>query len=294
MSAGMVGFVNPSPQLSPVIAGGLQGRWRMKFSVFRKTDRKLHTGEPKQSQSPVHSFMMDCFLHSRTESGNPSNLEYDEEDVNVYIVNLLCLQVDPVYHLQVHKYVADCDVDIFRKVETKSDNRLRYWVYKANADHLLVKLGIFNSGDGLWNGSAEENGSGPLSTKAARTDAGRAKTYYNFARSYGYSLAKCSKGVADVLGKLSYGFDRYVNILDYMRGEYFNIMDTLSDGEMFHLQRELDRYKNKEMIRQKYDLLLDLYLEWKKKRDSDVIARMEAALAELKTLDPSCTFKIPQ
>jgi len=264
----------------------------MKFSVFRKTSRNIHIGDPKRNQGPAHSFMMECFLRSRTESGNPSNVEYDEEDVNVYVVNLLCLLMDPVYHLQVHKYVADTDVDIFRKIETTMDNRLRYWVYKANADHLLVNLGLFSSSDGP--GDRCGDGIGPLSSRSAQTDAERGKTYYSFAGAYCRNLSKPSRAVADVLEKLSYGFETYVAILDYMRGEYFNIMDTFSDGEIFHLQRELDQFKNRESIRDKYDVLLDLYLEWKKTKDRVLISKMEAALKELKALDPSCTFKIPR
>jgi hypothetical protein len=263
----------------------------MKFSVFRKTDRHLQVGEPKRNPSPAYAFMMDCFLRSRTDSGNPSNIEYDEEDVNVYIVNLLCLLMDPVYCLQVHKYVADCDIDIFRKVEGSMDRRLRYWVYKANADHLLVSLGLFNSVDGCFDERNE--GNGPLFAGSARTDAERGKTYYSFARSYCSGMPKRSKAVADVLGKLSYGFDKYVRILDYMRGEYFNIIDTMSEGEMFHLQRDLDQFKNRDLIRQKYDVLLDLYSEWKKTKEPRVIAKMEKVLKELKALDPSCSFTVP-
>jgi hypothetical protein len=235
--------------------------------------------------------MLDCFLRSRTETGNPSNVEYDEEDVNVYIVNLLCLLMDPVYHLQVHKYVAGADVDVFRKIESTMDTRLRYWVYKANADHLLVSLGLFSSGDGAGDGGGEETG--PLSSRTARADAERAKTYYNFAGSYRRGLSKPSRAMVDVLAKLSYGFETYVTILDHMRGEYFNIMETFSDGEIFHLQRELDQFKNREIIRRKYDVLLDLYLEWKKTKDRALIAKMESVLKELKALDPNCGFKIP-
>ena len=264
----------------------------MKFSVFRRTDDKLHVGQAKRSRGSAHTFMMDCFLRSRGESGNPSNVEYDEEDVNVYIVNLLCLMIDPVYHLQTHKYVADHDVDVFRKVEKSKDNRTRYWVYKANADRLLVNLGLFNSDDGFWN--AGEGGAGPLASRWARSEAERGKTYYRFARSYSRSLAKCSGAMADVLGKLSYGFEKYTAILDHMRGEYFNIMETFSAGEVFHLQRELDRLKNKELIYKKYDLLLDLYLDWKKTGAPNLIAAMESVLNDLKALDPGCAFKIPR
>ena len=263
----------------------------MKLRVFRKNGGRSGVAEAKKIQSPAYPYIMDCFLRSRTESGNPSNIEYEEEDVNVYIVNLLCLLLDPVYLLQVHKYVADYDTDIFQKVESTMDKRLRYWVYKANADHLLVTLGLF--GYGGDSPAGREEAIGPLSGKSAQTAAERGKTYYDFARCYCRSLARCSTALADVLGKLAFGFEKYVVILDYMRGEYLNILDTLSEGEIFHLQRELDQVRSQELVKKKYDELLDLYLEWKETGDPELISRMEAVLKELKQLDPTCSFSIP-
>lgn len=263
----------------------------MKLRVFRRSGSTSGVAEAKKIQSPAYPYVMDCFLRSRTESGNPSNIEYEEEDVNVYIVNLLCLLLDPVYLLQVHKYVADYDTDVFQKVESTMDKRLRYWVYKANADHLLVKLGIFGYGDDSPAGP--DKPAGPLSDRSAQAAAERGKMYYDFARCYCRSLARCSTGLADVLGKLAFGFEKYVLILDYMRGEYFGILDTLSQGEIFHLQRELDQVKNQELIKKKYDDLLDLYLEWKDTSEPELLSGMEAVLKELKKLDPTCNFSIP-
>jgi hypothetical protein len=264
----------------------------MKFSVFHKACGNQSVVDVRPVHNAAGTFMMDCFLRSRTESGNPSNIEYDEEDVNVYIVNLLCLLADPVYYMQMYKYVADHDTDIFRMVENTTDDRLRYWVYKANADHLLVSLGLFGPRGEPARGPGGD--SGPLSSKAARTDAGRGKTYYSFASCYCGNLAKRWRPLADVLCKLSWGFEKYVAILDHMRGEYFNILDVFSEGEIFHLQRELDQFKNRELIRKKYDVMLDLYLDWKKTKDPDLKVKMEAVLAELREIDPGCTFKIPQ
>ncbi len=236
----------------------------------------------------IFPYMMESFLRSRTESGNPSNIDYYEEDVNVYIVDLLCVLLDPVCYLQMQKYVGRDDSDVFDKVRDSTDTRLRYWVYKANADHLLLSLGIFGSPSGAGrSGASRRNGS-------PEADAGRAKLYYQFARSYGEQLMGRPKGIAEVLGKLSRGFDKYVDILDHMRGEYLDIIEVLSEGEMFHLERDIDRVREEEHLRRKYDELLDCYLEWKKTGDNALLAELRTLSEELKSLDPTFRFDIPE
>ncbi len=258
------------------------------MDMFKGSSKRRPLAVWSGSKENVYPYLMDCFLRSRKESGNPSNVDYYEEDVNVYIVDLLCLLLDPVYYLQVEKYVTDFDSGVFEKVRESSDNRLRYWVYKANADHLLVSLGLFGAhDDGTGVGS-------PLSGPSARRAAARGMAYYGFARSYCEQLASPSRGVAEVLGKLSVGFEKYVAILDHMRGEYLNILDRISEGEMFHLQRQIERVRKEEHVRRKYDELLDLYIEWKKTGDRELLSSMREVSRELEALDPSFSFEIPQ
>jgi len=241
---------------------------------------------PKLTREGVYPYLMETFLRSRTESGHPSNADYYDEDVNVYIVNLLCLLIDPVYHLQTKDYVADYSTDVFDKVRYSKDNRFRYWVYKTNADRLLVWLGIFRRGE-------PRHGGGALPEDLERT-AGRGKIYYSFAKNYCEVLGRRSKALAEVLGKLSYGFEKYVEILDHMRGEYLNLIDKLSEGEMYHLLREIDRIGEQERAKRKYDELLDLYLEWKRTGDDKLLRRIREVAAEIGALDPSFKFEVPR
>jgi hypothetical protein len=243
---------------------------------------------PSWGRAAVFPVMMESFLRSRTESGNPSNVDYYEEDVNVYIVDLLCVLLDPVYYLQMQKYVGRTDSDVFDKVRDSTDVRLRYWVYKANADNLLLSLGVFGSRDGGGRVVVGRGGG------ASRGDSGRAKLYYEFARSYGEQLFGRPKGVADVLDKLSRGFDKYVDILDHMRVEYLNIIETISEGEMFHLQRDIDRVREEEFLKKKYDELLDCYLEWKRTGDRRLLAELKTLSQELRGLDPTFKFDVPE
>jgi hypothetical protein len=254
--------------------------------MFGRRRRKRAVSIPSGREA-AFPFIMECFLKSRGESGNPSNVDYYEEDVNIYVASLLSMLLDPVYYVQVQKYVSDYDAGVFDKVRNTSDNRLRYWVYKANADHLLVSLGVFGRG------REDEAAPGRHGRETASQAAGRAKTYYDFARSYCELLTGSSSGPSEVLAKLSMGFEKYVRILDHMRGEYFNIIDTLSDGELFHLQREIEQVKEKEYVSGKYDELLDLYLEWKVTGNDNLLAELRLIARELKKLDPSFNFEIP-
>jgi hypothetical protein len=249
--------------------------------------KRKHTVTRLSSKDAAYPYVMECLLRSRTESGNPSNVDFYEEDVNVYIASLLSMLLDPVYYVQTQKYVSEYDAGVFDKVRDTSDNRLRYWVYKANADHLLVSLGIFGRGRG------DEDVAARPKRETALQAAGRGRTYYDFARSYCELLSGSSGGASEVLAKLSAGFEKYVRILDYMRGEYFNIIDTLSEGELFHLHREIEQVKEEEYVRKMYDELLDLYLEWKVSGNDNLLIELRAIARELKNLDPSFSFEIP-
>src|SRR5206468_10040579 len=93
---------------------------------------------------------------------------------------------------------------------------------------------------------------------------GRGKTYYHFAYSYSQQMHRKNQGVAEVLEKLSVGFEKYLRILSHMRGEYLDLVKRLSSGEVYHLERSVDEASQQELIRVKQDELLELYSAWKK------------------------------
>jgi len=48
-----------------------------------------------------------------------------------------------------------CDSDLFEKVRHSSDVRLKYTIYKTNADFLLISIGIFRNADATRPGSKD-------------------------------------------------------------------------------------------------------------------------------------------
>jgi hypothetical protein len=234
---------------------------------------------------PTFFFVMNCLLYSRLESGNPSNQTYYDEDVNVYLANLLTSFMNPDYHERARKYLSRYDSDLFEKVRQSSDVRLKYTIYKTNADFLLISIGIFRNADGSRPGSKDA-----LMKDNEEVYVGRAKAYYQFAYSYSQSMFRKATAISEVLEKLSKGFEQYVQILSYMRGEYFNILDRLSSGDVYHLERSLDRMESDKELKALQDEFLDLYSDYVKSKDPALKEQLRELARKIQKLDETFRF----
>ncbi|MFQ5511053.1 MAG: hypothetical protein ACE5EO_04325 [Candidatus Krumholzibacteriia bacterium] len=249
----------------------------------------LHTNlgpNNKREIEPTFFFMLNCLLYSRLETGHPSNKDFYDEDVNMYLTNLLCSFMKPEYHRRAKKYISRYDTSLFSKIEDSSDVRLKYTIYKTNADFLLISIGIFKNGRGGKLDPAS------LLMNSEEAHMGRAKTYYNFAYSYSQSMFNKSSGVSEVLEKLSKGFERYVEILSHMRGEYFNILERLGKGEIYHLERSIDKDAVSEELKKLQDEFLDLYSDYMKTKNPSQRKKLEKMVKNIKRIDSSFNFHI--
>src|SRR6476620_6095776 len=204
---------------------------------------------------PTYYFMVNCLLYSRMETGLVSNQEFYDEDVNVYLAHLLHSFINPEYVDQSKKFLSKYDTDVFRRLSTSSDARLKYLIYKTNADFLLISIGIFDNAAGAGPGRAKLQ-------PAEEAYIGRGKTYYHFAYSYAQQVHRKNQGVSEVLEKLSVGFEKYIKILSHMRGEYLDLVQRFSEGEVYHLERAVNESARQDLIKAKQDQLLELYTQW--------------------------------
>jgi exonuclease VII small subunit len=97
-----------------------------------------------------------------------------------------------------------------------------------------------------------------------------------------------------VLEKLSRGFEQYVQILSHMRGEYFNILERLSTGEVYHLERSLDRFESGRELRGLQDQFLDMYSEYLKSKDPELKLRLRELAKQIQKLDETFRFTMDQ
>jgi len=181
-------------------------------------------------------------------------------------------------------YISTRDSDVFARVQETKDQRLRYRVYKANADFLYVSLGIF--------GESSLVGDAPETDEDAQTRfTGRGKSYYQFASAYAERLFGRGAAIAEVMDKLSRNFEAYTKVMIWMSGEYLHLMNQMSSGEMYHLEHGTQEHFEKSYKRNSWDELLDSYVEWRKTRSKESLRRIARAARELKRVDPSFSLK---
>ena len=243
--------------------------------------------EAGRRPEPTYYFMINCLLYSRMETGLVSNQDYYDEDVNVYLAHLLHSFLNPEYVEQSKKYLSKYDADVFRRLQSSNDARLKYVIYKTNADFLLVSIGIFDQPM-----APEATGEHPKPAEEAYV--GRAKTYYHFAYSYSQQISRRQSGVSEVLEKLSVGFEKYLKILSHMRGEYLDLGRRFSDGEVFHLERTVNEAGKQEQIKAKQDQLLELYSTWRRQPTPELEADMDRLARDIRELNPDFRFALPK
>lgn len=241
---------------------------------------------------PSYFFMMRCLLYSRLKSGTPSSSEYMDEDVNVYLAHLLNSFQDPAYVEGSKQYLHRYDHEVFKRLQRSTDARLKYIIYKTNADFLLISIGIFDTphqwlAQQVW--ITRPNRSA-LYEPTEEASIGRGKTYYHFAYTYSQQVNRRHPAITDVLEKLSVGFDRYLKVLSHMRGEYLDLARELSKGEVYHLERSIDKEQERQVLKARRDEFLDHYLAWKRTGEPAELAELRRLTAEIQVLDPDFTF----
>ncbi|HYR68451.1 MAG TPA: hypothetical protein VER77_01090 [Candidatus Dormibacteraeota bacterium] len=242
-------------------------------------------GREAVHQEDVGYFFINNFLLSRIDSDMPSDLAEYDEDVNVYTAALLSGVVSGREDLLRADLVSPRDADVFARVQDSKDQRYRYRVYKANADFLYVSLGVF---------SEPSAGVDPMraSDSEANRLTGRGKSYYQFASAYAERLYGSKAGITEVMDKLSRNFEAYTKVMTWMSGEYLNLVRRLSEGEVFHIERQAQERFEDEHRRSTWNALLDGYVDWQKTHARDARRRLARAARELKRLDPSFSLKV--
>lgn len=236
------------------------------------------------SREDVGYFFINNFLLSRIDSDMPSDLKEYDEDVNVYTASLLAGVVTGQQDLLQSDYVSTRDSDVFARVQDTKDQRLRYRVYKANADFLYVSLGIF--GESSLVGDVPE----PADDAQNRLT-GRGKSYYQFASAYAERLFGRGAAIAEVMDKLSRNFEAYTKVMVWMSGEYLHLMNQISSGEMYHLEQDTQEHFEKSYKTNSWDELLDSFVAWRKCESKETLRRLARAAREVKRLDPSFSLK---
>ncbi|MCK4538852.1 MAG: hypothetical protein KAV42_08670 [Candidatus Krumholzibacteria bacterium] len=231
-------------------------------------------------------FMMNNLLYSRIDCKHPTNDEYFDEDVNVYLAGLLESLIDPSHHDAMRSMVMPYDLSLFESVSGQKDSRAKYMTYRMNADFLLIYSGVFNNPRSRRPDSASRFKLGDSAYL------GRGKAYYSLAQSYCSQTYHKNTAIGEIMGKLSRGFEKYVEVLSTMKSEYLNIIDTISQGELYHLERSVNHEELKASLACLYDDFLDAYSRHGQEKTSSTLEILEKCALRVREADPSFKFSI--
>jgi hypothetical protein len=234
---------------------------------------------------PTFFFMLNCLLLTRVQNDLETDDSAFEQEVNVYLANLLTAFANPAYTECLRPYLSEHDIELFERLKNSNDARLKYTIYKANADFLLFSIGVFDSA------GEQSIPLGPQFRHGHQGQMGKGQTYYHFAFSYSKRVPGVAETMTEVLDQLAKGFDKYVTILTYLRGEYFDIVKRLSDGEIYHLLRSVEASGKRIRLERKQNEFLDAYMAWKNHHTAKAKQRVMVLAEELRSLDPNFNYK---
>ncbi len=244
---------------------------------------------PSGGQGSVHDFVLSSLLRSRIDCGFESDAAQHDEEVNVYLVHLLAdLVTTPAKSLPGDlRYI-----DVFERIKNSQDPRFKGEVYRTSADRLLVSTGIFTETP-----FTAQNGE-RVFVRPARARIGRGKTYYHFAAMFHSRTRSRSVALARILDRLSVDFERYVEILFHMRGEYFHLYSRLSDDSILALQSGAPEDGGEPDVRTEVertrDDFLDAYWAWHHAPTAAHRTALLGAVERLRAVDPLFTFDLPE
>jgi len=206
----------------------------------------------------TESFFSNQFLRGRIDSGKESNAGYDlifeegrneewcdkhwkeikanemkyDEDVNQYISLTLADLANPKSLAFANQYTVGIDADVGQIAVSLPEQIKTYFLYKINADFLLLNLGLFRSDTNILGEAYFDKG----------------ESYYFSAASNLKAARGGRSGMSDVLEKLSGGFGKYVEILRTMKNSadnYLSFNFKFSQAEMQDLEATLGRETQK-------------------------------------------------
>jgi hypothetical protein len=206
----------------------------------------------------TESFFSNQFLRGRIDSGKESNEGYDlifeegrneewcdkhwkeikdnemkyDEDVNQYISLVLAELANPKSLEFANQYTVGIDADVGQIAMSLPEQFKTYFLYKINADFLLLNLGLFRSDTNILGEAYFDKG----------------ESYYFSAASNLKAVRGGRSGMSDVLEKLSGGFGKYVEILRTMKNSadnYLSFNFKFSQAEIQDLEATLGRATQK-------------------------------------------------
>lgn len=252
----------------------------------KQNDNCLYFDISSQERDAALNFLLTTLLRVRKDEGFPSNHFVFDEDVNVYLAHLLFAISLPEYHDMAAPYISDESSEILDWVRATDDKTIRYFIFKVNADRLLVHTAIFDD--------IQAKHRGRFFQRSARYYQELARLYYDQAAAYHKRIYRKTTGVGEVLEKIAKYYPFYQAILKRIRRDYFSFVGSFRDQGFQHFLTEMRDYERKTKAQSQTDIFLDLYGQWMRSPNLKLREELLKAARELEAIDPAFHFEFQE
>jgi hypothetical protein len=214
-----------------------------------------------QTYNETNFFFLEHLLKARADLHlETGHHDYDQE-VNVYLAGLLnsLLVSGPIINQK--PYISSFDTDVRSWLEMHPGTRNEYVVYRDNADFRLLLSGLFDG--------CEHKRSYTHIVLADNDDLGRVALYYELAASALLHLQGNSNSLVQIYYTLSETISEILQILKRAASTYFDLIERISEGSLYHLTKEIDEIKTKTTYASMLDEFLKLYSMYKENPTED-------------------------
>lgn len=233
-------------------------------------------------------FLLEAILKAKDQSQSLVRTITFDEDVNIYLAHLLFAISLPEYHDMANPFLSSNTNDIFEWVREAEDPMLRYFIFKVNADHLLVQSTIFNPEPQL----AKRFSFKKEPEKDKNEERLAAIFYYNQASRSHAGVYDKNTGVGKVLGKIANHYDLYRNILAGVKEDYFKFIERFREQAFRHFVAKLGEYEKERLREIKMEQFLEAYQAWLSTKDPELKNKILQLTQELSRLDSQFHFDI--
>lgn len=230
-------------------------------------------------------FLLSAIIKTKEEHPNLTRKAAVDEDVNVYLAHLMFAIALPEYHEMADPYLSKHSSDIMEWVKGTEDRTVRYFIYKVNADHLLMHTTLFHD---LSKGKRKTILQSPDEYYQEL-----AALYYSEAAKYHQQMNRKKTGIAHVLEKVAVDFKYYQRILELVRNDYFDFVQTFREKHFNNLLSEISHYEKENFYDKKMDDFLSAFHEWNEAQNEAMRAKVSQLAADLKRMNPEFQFQFP-
>jgi hypothetical protein len=248
---------------------------------LKKID-SYHDLNSKSEENTLYYFLENILKARIALHLGSGQYDYDEE-VNMYLAELLASLVSSSSFTENKPYISSFDFEIKSYLHEHPDTRTEYTVYKENADFGLSSVTMFL--DFFHKGSYH------LRMMGHTDSSERIAFYYKLAAGALCHLRGSNTTSAHVYLSIADHINDTIRLVRTVASDSFGFIEHVTQGTMFHLEKELQEAAKVKIYKSKLDDFLKAYQDHKDDMTEEKKAALTTLARELSNLNPAFRFE---